>query len=67
MVNIVTEAIGVMPASGWFLAIGKKKKKVNWESMFGGETCGTVTPPSADCESSIRILIERIVGGGGDY
>jgi len=37
-----------MPVSGWLLAIIKKG-----ENMYGGELCGTVTPPSADCESSI--------------
>jgi hypothetical protein len=35
-----------LPVSGWLLAVKE-------EHTYGGELCGTVTPPSADCESSI--------------
>ena len=31
-------------------------KREKGEYKYGGEMCGTVTPPSADCESSIFMV-----------
>jgi len=41
------------------------RKGVKEEHTYGGELCGTVTPPSADCESSILLVgdLERERGG----
>jgi len=44
----VRAAMGKLPASGCLLTNGVME--VYW---YVGEMCGTVTPPSADCESSI--------------
>jgi hypothetical protein len=53
-----------MPVTGWLLAVGLKGVKE--EHTYGGELCGTVTPPSADCGSSIlRVGFGK--GKRGDY
>ena len=38
--------------------VGGETGGLNGERMYGGEMCGTVRPPSADCESSIILVIE---------
>jgi hypothetical protein len=35
--------------------IGKKREKKKY--MYGGKMCGTVTPPSADCERRNLVII----------
>ena len=49
----VSRAKSEVPASCWSLAIGEKRE---YMCMYEGEMCATVTPPSADCESSIVVV-----------
>jgi hypothetical protein len=47
-----------MPDVGPGLVKAGGKKGEKEDHTYGGELCRTVTPPSADCESSILSVVD---------